>query len=169
MAGVQNIMTAKYQAAHPKSCHPVRLDLSAESAAIQQYFFLTINQRTVLSATINQRNEQAVYLWMCSAKGTKQTHATDLTKSSGIRSMHFKGNRHKSDTYITVRTTEKLSAHVFLNIKTNTQAHKTSSTRDFSYNGNPGLWQKEILSAMFWRIHCWLICCERKILFRLKK
>jgi hypothetical protein len=28
----------------------VRLDLSAESAAIQQYFSLTTNQRTVLSA-----------------------------------------------------------------------------------------------------------------------
>jgi hypothetical protein len=30
--------------------HPVRLDLSAESAAIQQCFCLTTNQRTVLSA-----------------------------------------------------------------------------------------------------------------------
>jgi hypothetical protein len=30
--------------------HPVRLDLSAESAAIQQCFSLTTNQRTVLSA-----------------------------------------------------------------------------------------------------------------------
>jgi hypothetical protein len=29
---------------------PVRLDLSAESAAIQQYFSLTTNQQTVLSA-----------------------------------------------------------------------------------------------------------------------
>jgi predicted metal-dependent enzyme (double-stranded beta helix superfamily) len=41
--------------------HPVRLSLSAESAAIQQYFSLTTNQRTVLSATTNQRNEQADY------------------------------------------------------------------------------------------------------------
>jgi hypothetical protein len=39
--------------------HPVRLSLSAESATIQQCFSLTINQRTVLSATINQQNEQA--------------------------------------------------------------------------------------------------------------
>jgi hypothetical protein len=30
--------------------HPVRLDLSAESATIQQCFSLTTNQRTVLSA-----------------------------------------------------------------------------------------------------------------------
>jgi hypothetical protein len=37
-----------------------RLNLSAESAGIQEYFSLTINQRTVLSVTINQRNEQAV-------------------------------------------------------------------------------------------------------------
>jgi hypothetical protein len=37
----------------------VRLGLSAESAAIQQCFSLTANQRTVLSATINQRNEHA--------------------------------------------------------------------------------------------------------------
>jgi hypothetical protein len=41
-----------------KDHHPVRLDLSAESAAIHQCFSLTTNQRTVLSATINQRNEQ---------------------------------------------------------------------------------------------------------------
>jgi hypothetical protein len=40
--------------------HPVRLSYSAESAAIQQCFSLTTNQRTVLSAIINQRNEQAV-------------------------------------------------------------------------------------------------------------
>jgi hypothetical protein len=39
--------------------YPVHLDLSAESAAIQQCFSLTINQRTVLSAIINQRNEHA--------------------------------------------------------------------------------------------------------------
>jgi hypothetical protein len=39
----------------------VRLSLSAESAAIQQCFSLTINQRTVLLAIINQRNEQAGY------------------------------------------------------------------------------------------------------------
>jgi hypothetical protein len=39
--------------------HPVRFSYSAESAAIQQCFSLTTNQRTVLSATINQRNEQA--------------------------------------------------------------------------------------------------------------
>jgi hypothetical protein len=32
------------------SCRPVRLDLSAESATIQQCFSLTTNQRTVLSA-----------------------------------------------------------------------------------------------------------------------
>jgi hypothetical protein len=32
---------------------------SAESAAIQQCFSLIINQRTVLSVTIIQRNEQA--------------------------------------------------------------------------------------------------------------
>jgi hypothetical protein len=37
---------------------PVRLSYSAKSAAIQQCFSLTINQRTILSATINQRNEQ---------------------------------------------------------------------------------------------------------------
>jgi hypothetical protein len=123
MAGVQNIMTAKYQAAHPKSC--------ICGCALQ--------------------------------KGTKQTHATNLTKSSGIRSIHFKGNRHKSDIYITVRTTEKLSAYVFLNIKINTEAHKTSSTHDFSYNGNPGLWQKEILTAMFWRIHR-ILCDARKLM-----
>jgi hypothetical protein len=35
------------------------LSYSAESAVIQQCFLLTTNQRTVLSATINQRNEQA--------------------------------------------------------------------------------------------------------------
>jgi hypothetical protein len=34
--------------------HPVRLSYSAKSADIQQCFSLTINQRTVLSATINQ-------------------------------------------------------------------------------------------------------------------
>jgi hypothetical protein len=39
--------------------YPVRFAGSAESAAIQQCFSLTINQRTVLSATIIQRNEQA--------------------------------------------------------------------------------------------------------------
>jgi hypothetical protein len=39
--------------------HLVRLNLSAESAAIQQCFSLVTNQRTVLSATINQRNEHA--------------------------------------------------------------------------------------------------------------
>jgi hypothetical protein len=39
--------------------HPVCLSYSAESATIQQCFSLTINQQTVLSATINQRNEQA--------------------------------------------------------------------------------------------------------------
>jgi hypothetical protein len=38
--------------------HPVRLSYSAELATIQQCFSLTTNQRTVLSATINQRNEQ---------------------------------------------------------------------------------------------------------------
>jgi hypothetical protein len=38
--------------------HPVRFAGSAESAAIQQCFSLTTNQRTVLLATINQRNEQ---------------------------------------------------------------------------------------------------------------
>jgi hypothetical protein len=38
----------------------LRLSISAESAAIQQCFSLTINQRTVLSATTIQRNEQAV-------------------------------------------------------------------------------------------------------------
>jgi hypothetical protein len=43
----------------------VRLSLSAESAAIQQCFSLTTNQRTVLSATINQRNEQAVQQCSC--------------------------------------------------------------------------------------------------------
>jgi hypothetical protein len=37
--------------------HPVRLSYSAESTAIQQYFSLTTNQRTVFSATINQRND----------------------------------------------------------------------------------------------------------------
>jgi hypothetical protein len=42
-----------------KDIHLVRLNLSAESAAIQQCFSLMTNQRTVLSATINQRNEQA--------------------------------------------------------------------------------------------------------------
>jgi hypothetical protein len=36
----------------------VRLSYSAESAAIQQYFSLIANQRTVLSATVNQRIEQ---------------------------------------------------------------------------------------------------------------
>jgi hypothetical protein len=41
--------------------HPVRFAGSAESAAIQQCFSLTINQRTVLSATIIHRNEQADY------------------------------------------------------------------------------------------------------------
>jgi hypothetical protein len=41
--------------------HPVRLSYSAESAAIQQCFSLITNQRTVLSATINQRNEQTAY------------------------------------------------------------------------------------------------------------
>jgi hypothetical protein len=39
--------------------HPVCLSYSVKSAAIQQCFSLTINQRTVLLATINQRNEQA--------------------------------------------------------------------------------------------------------------
>jgi hypothetical protein len=39
--------------------HPVRFAGSAESAAIQQCFSLTTNQRTVLSATIYQRNKQA--------------------------------------------------------------------------------------------------------------
>jgi hypothetical protein len=34
----------------PNFLRPVRLDLSAESAAIQQCFSLTTNQRTVLSA-----------------------------------------------------------------------------------------------------------------------
>jgi hypothetical protein len=43
--------------------HPVRLSYSAESAAIQQCFSLTINQRAVLSATINQRNEHADGSW----------------------------------------------------------------------------------------------------------
>jgi hypothetical protein len=42
--------------------HPVRFAGSAQSAAIQQCFSLTTNQRTVLSATINQRNEQGVDL-----------------------------------------------------------------------------------------------------------
>jgi hypothetical protein len=36
--------------------NPVRLSYSVKSAAIQQYFSLTINQRTVLSTIINQRN-----------------------------------------------------------------------------------------------------------------
>jgi hypothetical protein len=40
--------------------HPVRLSYSTESAAIQQCFSLITNQRTVLSVTINQRNEYAV-------------------------------------------------------------------------------------------------------------
>jgi hypothetical protein len=35
-----------------------RLSLSSESAAIQQCFSLTINQRTVHSTPINQKNEQ---------------------------------------------------------------------------------------------------------------
>jgi hypothetical protein len=39
--------------------HPVCLSYSAESAAIQQCFSLTTNQQIVLSAKINQRNEQA--------------------------------------------------------------------------------------------------------------
>jgi hypothetical protein len=43
-----------------RDSHLVRLSYLAKSAAIQQYFSFTINQRTVLSATINQRNEQAV-------------------------------------------------------------------------------------------------------------
>jgi hypothetical protein len=38
--------------------NPVRFAGSAESAVIQQYFFFIINQRTILSATIIQRNEQ---------------------------------------------------------------------------------------------------------------
>jgi hypothetical protein len=38
----------------------VRLSYSAKSAAIQQCFSLTINQRTVLSTIINQQNEQAI-------------------------------------------------------------------------------------------------------------
>jgi hypothetical protein len=37
----------------------VRLSLSAKSAVIQQYFSLTTNQQTVLSATVNQRTEHA--------------------------------------------------------------------------------------------------------------
>jgi hypothetical protein len=45
----------------------VRLSLSAESAAIQQCFSLTTNQRTVLSAIINQRNEQAKGRWTSDA------------------------------------------------------------------------------------------------------
>jgi hypothetical protein len=42
------------------TAYPVRFVRSAESAAIQQCFSLTTNQRTVLSATMNQRNEQVV-------------------------------------------------------------------------------------------------------------
>jgi hypothetical protein len=42
-----------------KGIQLVRLSLSTESAAIQQCFSLTINQQTVFSATMNQRNEQA--------------------------------------------------------------------------------------------------------------
>jgi hypothetical protein len=40
--------------------HLVHLSYSAKSTVIQQCFSLTINQQTVLSATINQRNEQAI-------------------------------------------------------------------------------------------------------------
>jgi hypothetical protein len=36
--------------------HLVRLNISAELVVIQQFFSLTINQRTVLSVTTNQRN-----------------------------------------------------------------------------------------------------------------
>jgi hypothetical protein len=55
-------------------CRPrlVRLSLSAESAAIQQCFSLTINQWTVLSVTINQRNEQAA----CLSQYALVTHAS---------------------------------------------------------------------------------------------
>jgi hypothetical protein len=44
--------------------HHVRLSYLAESAAIQQCFSLTANQRTILSATINQRNEHAERIQM---------------------------------------------------------------------------------------------------------
>ena len=50
------------------------------------------------SAEYNDRKisgcpSKELYLWMCPTK-----HATDVTKSSGIQSVHFKGNRQKSDT-----------------------------------------------------------------------
>jgi hypothetical protein len=44
----------------------VRPSLSAESAVIQQYFSLTTKQRIVLSATTNQRKEQADCRHACS-------------------------------------------------------------------------------------------------------
>jgi hypothetical protein len=59
------------------SMHPVRLSYSAESAAIQQCFSLTTNQRTVLLATINQRNEQTAYMQdKGSATYSPHTHTT---------------------------------------------------------------------------------------------
>jgi hypothetical protein len=56
-----------YKKKFPPKLVPIRLSYSAESAAIQQCFSLTTHQRILLSATINQRNEQAVYtttLWV---------------------------------------------------------------------------------------------------------
>jgi hypothetical protein len=56
----RRLVIQKKKSSFHQNCQLVRLSLSAESAAIQQCFSLTTNQRTVLSATINQRNEQAV-------------------------------------------------------------------------------------------------------------
>lgn len=59
-----------------------------------------------------------LYLWMCPEKGNKQTHATNLTKSCGIRSLQFKGQQTQIR-YVTAHATEKLSSCIFLNIKIN--------------------------------------------------
>jgi hypothetical protein len=48
-------------------------ELFSQISSIQQCFSLTINQRTVLSAIINQQNEQAIVELDCTHRQSKYT------------------------------------------------------------------------------------------------
>jgi hypothetical protein len=66
------------------SRHPVRFAGSAESAAIQQCFSLTTNQRTVFSATMNQRNEQGAYFFSERTMFFSHNKSANITFSYGL-------------------------------------------------------------------------------------
>jgi hypothetical protein len=80
--------------------HPVRLSYSAESAVIQQCFSLTTNQRTVLSTTINQRNEQVEFFFtvvddflrVLPPPGSRQTFLEPFSSSLGV--VHCRPSTH---------------------------------------------------------------------------